>query len=106
MSDWGDEVIRHKYDPLPDEPRHRKKAKKRHVRSDHRHVYEDVCVRVRFRKGCLYYVGTRCKACGRIGNMTMRQNEREPEAGLPLYEVVDMATWWKTKSLWEELMVR
>ena len=40
-----EDSLRHKYDPLPeDAPRHRKKSKKRHVRSDHKHEYEKVCI--------------------------------------------------------------
>ena len=43
-NDWKAEEIKRRYAPTPDEPRHRKKARKRHVRSDHKHEYERVAI--------------------------------------------------------------
>lgn len=95
MSEWGEETLRHKYDPLPeDAPRHRKKAKKRHVRSDHRHEYEDVCVDtcsyVVMRGGVrypYYSVARRCKVCGRLSNV--RSSLREVPDGMRLFRCKD-----------------
>ena len=92
-SDWKEDALRHKYDPLPDEPRHRKKAKKRHVRSDHKHEYEEVAIDagtesffwgMRHRD---YHMGMRCKVCGRLRNVKLWERRDEPPEDVPLYEV-------------------
>lgn len=90
----GTESLRHKYDPLPENaPRHRKKAKKRRVRSDHRHEYEDVCIDAHaavYRRGerrHVYYMGTRCKVCGRLADVRMGAGLYVPPEGMPLFEV-------------------
>ena len=100
-SDWKEDSLRHKYDPLPEDgPRHRKRARKVHVRSDHRHDYERVCVddhsRV-FSRGeerPLYTLVDRCRVCGRVGNTRRRPELREPPEGMPLYEVEQFETWF------------
>ena len=64
-----DDVTRYKYDPIPEDgPRHRKRPKREHVRSDHRHEYEDVCIDAQtFVRGLpRYYIGRRCVICGRL----------------------------------------
>lgn len=110
MGDWMEDVIHYKYDPLPDEPRHRKKARKVHVRSDHKHVYEDVCIdahEVIYRDGkCLhvYSIGERCEVCGRLSNVRMARL-LEPADGLPLYQVVDYAALLYMKVLPDEMRV-
>lgn len=113
MSDWGDEVIHHKYDPLPDEPRYRKKSKKKRVRSDHKHVYENVAVDTHsyvIGKGTrthFYYVCKRCKVCGRLGSSTiMAHGTYDPPDDMPLYEVDDIFEWFDMKMLPEEKRVR
>lgn len=110
MSEWGDEIIRHKYDPLPDDAsRHKKKAKKKRVRSDHKHVYEDVCVDAHsysIRRGCgrvkLYHRATRCKLCGRLQNARFWAFKDEPPEDMPLYEVEDIIELARMKSLPED----
>ena len=95
MSDWHEDALHHKYDPLPDDgPRHRKKAKKRHVRSDHKHEYEVVAIDFHscvIRRGVRFpYLATasRCKVCGRLGDMRMHAIEgTNPPEGMRLFEV-------------------
>lgn len=113
MSEWGDEVLRHKYDPLPeDAPRHKKKAKKKRVRSDHRHEYETVCVddHTFVHKGDKrvpeMHTARRCKICGRIGDVWFRGNLREPPDGMPLYEVDGWDYLLRHKELPESRRVR
>lgn len=83
-------------------PRHRKKARKHHVKSDHKHEYEDVCIdshsclyrhpnKVRF-----YHIGQRCRVCGRLGNVTAKYELHEPPEGMPLFEVTD---FWELLSM-------
>lgn len=112
MSDWHEDALRHKYNPLPeDAPRHRKKAKKKHVRSDHKHEYETVCIdthsclhRRGVRRKC-YSLAERCKICGRIGDLKMWIELYEPPEDMPLYDVVDF--WmYDMKTLPEEMRVK
>lgn len=114
MREWGDEIIRHKYDPLPDEPRYRKKAKKRRVRSDHKHEYEEVCVdahdsvitsKGRFRS---YHIACRCKICGRLYDMhdfTLNSEVREPPKDMRMFEVDDIFKLWDMRYLPDDLEV-
>lgn len=112
MSDWAEDALRHKYDPLPeDAPRHKKKSKKRRVRSDHKHEYEKVCVDTHsyiHRHGGrvqVYHVATRCKVCGRLGNIRSCAFYNEPPKDLPLYEVKDYIEFAWMKQLPESLRV-
>ena len=96
MGKWEDDAIHHKYDPLPDEPRFRgKRKRKRHVRSDHKHDYERVCIdahtATHTRDGVFpsFHIGVRCKVCGRLHNIKFWQFMREPPSDMPLYEVKD-----------------
>ena len=113
LSDWHEDALHHKYDPLPEEgPRHKKKAKKRHVRSDHKHEYETVCVDahsfVSTRGGWRPYIHfiKRCKVCGRIGDVSIRPGVHEPPEDIPLYEVDDWLSLWTGKVLPEEKRVK
>ena len=97
MREWGDEILDHKYKPLPEEaPRHRKKAKKRHERSDHKHDYEEVvvdspnaCSVRRDGRHKAYHKATRCRICGRVYDMRMHAFEDEPPAGMRMFRVDD-----------------
>lgn len=97
MSDWKEDAIRHKYAPLPDEPRHKKKAKKQHVRSDHRHEYEVVCVDEgtyvinRTGRHKEYTKAERCKICGRLRDARFGGWLDSPPEGMRLF-VVDGIT--------------
>lgn len=108
-SDWKEDALHHKYDPLPDEPRHRKKAKKRHVRSDHRHDYEKVCVDAQasvlhnHQWVPSYYVIERCRVCGRMRHT--KGHVQEVPKGMPLYRVDGLMGLW-SKELGEERRVR
>lgn len=113
MSDWKEDALRHKYDPLPeDSPRHRKKTKKKHVRSDHKHDYETVCIDTHsYLRKCgvrrkYYSLAKRCKICGRIGDMKMWTRFHEPPEDMPLYDVVDFWTMLDMKTLPEEMRVK
>ena len=76
-------------------PRHRKKVKKPHVRSDHRHEYEQVCIDGHgfvFSHGTktpLYWVGRRCRICGRLQDAKLRYDLHEPPEGMRLFDVRD-----------------
>ena len=112
MSDWKEDALRHKYDPLPDEPRHKKKSVKKRVRSDHKHMYENVavnthsCVLSKGTRTPFYYICKRCKVCGRIGNGTMERNVDDLPDDMPIYEVADIIEWSGMRSLPEEKRVR
>ena len=108
----NEDSIRHKYTPLPeDSPRHRKKAKKKHVRSDHKHEYEDVAVdahttmytrktgRVR-----TLFIAQRCNVCGKVYDWTHTKLQDPPE-GMKLYEVADIEALFDTKFLTDEMRV-
>ena len=110
-SDWGEEVLRHKYDPLPeDAPRHRKKSRKRHVRSDHKHEYETVCIDahdyvISGGRYHFYRIGRRCRICGRLKDYRTNTNQREVPEGMRLFEVDGWDTLFKTRYLSDELEV-
>lgn len=96
LNSWWleDEGHNHKYDPIPeDPPQHKKKARKKRVRSDHKHDYETVCVDThsyvyRDHKRVPYlYLAERCRICGRIRDVKLRLNMSEPPDGMTLYEV-------------------
>lgn len=96
MREWGDEILDHKYKPLPEEaPRHRKKAKRRHERSDHKHEYEEVvvdCGTVRFGRDGHHKefdMVMRCRVCGRIGDVRWGKYRDEPPAGMRMFRVDD-----------------
>ena len=114
LSDWHKDALRYKYDPIPEDgPRHRKKAKKRRVRSDHKHEYEKVCIDdhsyVYTRDGRLrkYTIATRCKVCGRLQDVLLGSRGcYEPPEGMPLYEVRDFLELMEMRELPEEKRVR
>lgn len=106
-SDWKEDALRHKYDPLPEEPRHRKKAKRRHVRSDHKHEYEKVAIDAGdwlVGKGKQYRIHTRCKICGRLQDF--KGYVSEVPNGMALYELDGMMELLLTKELGDERLVR
>lgn len=106
-----EDSLRHKYAPLPKEPRYKKKAKKKHIRSDHKHEYEEVCVDDHtfvYRRGerhKLLHLVKRCKVCGRIGDCREMPDVWEPPEGMPLYDVPDWLYLWTEKALPSELEV-
>jgi hypothetical protein len=98
-------------DPLEEPPRHRRKRKRRHIRSDHRHEYEQVCVDAhgyvieRGVKRPRYYVAERCAVCGRVGDLRFTSHE-EPQKGMPLYRVNDWMELWRERFLPKSAEVR
>jgi len=110
-SDWKEDALHHKYDPLPDEPRHRKKAKKRHVRSDHRHEYEEVAIDAgtyamyRHERVKEYHKGLRCRICGKLHDVRFWEWHEELPEDMPLYKV-DGINGLFAKELGEERRVR
>ena len=93
-------------------PRYRKKSKKNHVKSDHKHDYERVCVDAhtstitREGKFPSYHIGKRCKICGRVGNLKMQVDLHEPPTEMPLFEVADFWELLEMKMLPEAMRVR
>lgn len=100
------------YDFGEEAPRYRKKSKKNHVKSDHKHEYERVCVdahAVSFRRGHkvpYMYLVDRCKICGRIGDLKMQLDLHEPPTEMPLYEVADFWELLGMKMLPDGMRVR
>lgn len=76
-------------------PRHRKVSKKSHVRSDHRHEYEQVCIDghgyivSHGTKTPVYWVGRRCHICGRLQDAKLRYDLHEPPEWMRLFDVRD-----------------
>lgn len=114
MGDWKEDSLRHKYAPLPeDAPRHHKKSKKVHIRSDHRHQYENVAidtgnVLICGGRKCPYVVVTRrCKVCGRLGETLMTRTVEldKVHKGMRLFKVDGLLEFYKLKGLPEELEV-
>lgn len=74
----------HKQAPIPDEPITKKKAVKKHVRSDHKHDYETVAVDagVTYRdtrgEHRILTICERCRICGRVGRL-LKRTENQPE---------------------------
>ena len=108
-----EDSLRHKYAPLPDEPQFKKKKpKKPRVRSNHKHVYETVCVDDHSR---MYRDGRkipymnfvkRCKVCGRIGDVKIKAGVHEPPGDMSFYVVPSWMYLWTEKTLSEEMRVR
>ena len=105
MSNWDEDVIHYKYDPIPDEPRYRKRAKRRHVKSDHKHEYEDVSIVVTGYRKPLVHIGQRCKLCGRLYDYR-HTRLAEPPAGMRVFEVEELPTLWSLKVLPEDMEVK
>lgn len=107
MSEWKADATRHKYDPLPDDgPRHKKRTRKRRVKSDHRHEYEDVVVDTHsyaIRRGGRrvreVHVCSRCKSCGRIGDKRCFVEAQDVPQGLTMYEVDNFLLFVRMKTL-------
>lgn len=85
------EHARRKQSPIPDEPRPKKKAVKRRIRSDHKHEYEWVAVDAltyfvdKDGKHPYYNKVERCTKCGKINN-SKRLGETVPE-GMRIFRV-------------------
>ena len=86
-----------KQTPIPDEPRPKKKAVKKRVRSDHRHEYELVaiddgqcCERFGGEVRPLIHIGARCRICGRFDDVHMFRPVEDGE-GLRRFEVDGLA---------------
>lgn len=112
MGIWGEDVLRHKYDPLPeDAPRHRKKTKKVHVRSDHRHVYEDVLIDAgsyvysHGEKHPYFYIGTRCKVCGRLQDFKHGPSHEDRPEGMRTFKLNDWLQLFSLKELPDSMEV-
>lgn len=107
-SDWGEDVLKYKYDPLPEEPvRRKKREKKRHKRSDHKHEYEEIAIDSHsgiYRDGAwhhCYDIGKRCRICGRLDDVRWSAVEEVPK-GMRTFEVKDFLELFKLKILAEE----
>lgn len=93
-------------------PRHRKRAKEMHVRSDHKHEYEQVCIDghgyivSHGTKTPFYWVGRRCRICGRLQDARVRPDMHEPPEGMRLFEVADFVLFNIGSELPESYEVR
>ena len=93
-------------------PRHRKVSKKRHVRSDHKHEYEQVCIDChawavgRNGRHAFMYVGRRCKVCGRLADVRCELDMHEPPSDMRLFEVTDFVEFMGLTELPESYEVR
>lgn len=113
MSYWGDDEIRYKYDPLPEEaPRHRKKSKKHHAKSDHKHEYEDVAILPAsdFKmsgENMAYHKARRCKVCGKLYTVDIFLEDGDPPHGMRVFDpkADDMWTLYRMKYLPEDTEV-
>lgn len=114
MSELKYDAVRHKYHPLPEDgPKHKKKAKKTHTRADHKHEYEEVCVDAHahiYRRSegriHVYFLGTRCKVCGRLYNLKLGSRITEPPDGMRLFDVDGTFALLDMKVLPDEMEVR
>lgn len=89
---WKEFAIQHKYAELPDEPRYKKKKKKKSIkRSNHKHRYASAildCGQYQYYQGVKeprYYVVEYCSICGRINEVILGGNIRNPN--LPVFKV-------------------
>lgn len=91
-------------DSMEEAPRHRRKRKKRHIRSDHKHIYERVYVDdgsyvvehgVKYSR---YYIAKRCSICGRLGDLGIEGLNKLP-IDKPLYKVNDWMELWRERYL-------
>ena len=93
MSDWKESALHHKYAELPEEPRYKKKKKKKSSiqRSDHKHRYADMlldCNHYIYYRGIReprYYIRTYCTICGRVSDININDNIKNPT--LPIIKV-------------------
>ena len=89
-----------RYDPMEETPRHRRKHKRKRVRSDHKHDYELVCVdsSMFVRSGGetehLYESAERCRVCGRVARYRFDQWRGEPPKGLRLFKTCYVTDTW------------
>lgn len=88
-------------------PRYRKKSKKHHVKSDHKHEYEMVCIDAhteiitREEKSPSYHIGNHCKVCGRLHDLKTWATSEIPRE-MPLYEIEDFFELYEMKILPDE----
>lgn len=104
MSEWKESKLEHKYTPLPEEPRYtKKKQKKKVIKSDHKHYYEDCLFRRVYvsrsgTKGLRIYGGTYCPICGRVGNIDIGASNIINE-NLPMFNLPDTPDYFFTKRI-------
>lgn len=113
MGDWHEDVLRHKYAPLPDDgPRYRKKSRKRHVKCDHKHEYEVVAIDCgsyyidRSGRHDYYHKGIRCKVCGKLYNFYDMRDKDWVTADIRLFEVKDLFELLRLKYLPDSMEVK
>lgn len=93
-------------------PRHRKRAKRRRVRSDHRHEYETVCIDIRAwmvsgnRRHAFTYFGKRCRTCGRLADAWCDRDVHEPPRDMRLFEVKDFGEFLEMTELPDSYEIR
>lgn len=92
-SDWKEDKLKYKYDPIPEEVSYKKKKTKKAVKkSDHKHKYA-YCIFSR--KGPQdsqsfdYSYGTYCTICGRIGDRVFFGHDNPDNVVLPIFWNID-----------------
>lgn len=96
MSEWKEDVIKYKYDPLPEEVRYtKKKQKSKSKKSDHKHNYAKCLFATTWhgqRRKVGFSDGTYCTICGRIGDRyifnTLVSEDKNPD-NLPIFWDID-----------------
>ena len=89
-----------RYDPMEEAPRHRRKRKRRHVRADHMHDYELVCIDsgmvVRFggQSERIYQSAERCRICGRVRRYWISEWRGKPPEGMRMFRTDGPLDTW------------
>jgi hypothetical protein len=87
-------------DPLEEPTHYRRKRKRRHVRSDHKHDYELVCIdsgmvaRFGGHKERIYQSAERCRICGRINRYWLSEWRGAPPEGLRMFKTDGVPDTW------------
>ena len=89
-----------RHDPMEEAPRHRRRRKHRHVKADHKHDYELVCIDSGMvahfggRTERIYQSAERCRICGRIGRYRLDEWRGEPPEGLRRFKTDGVLDTW------------
>lgn len=89
-----------RHDPMEEPTHYRRKRKRRHVRSDHKHDYELVCIdsgmmaRFGSHRERIYEGAERCRICGRIGRYRLDEWRGEPPEGLRRFKTNGVLDTW------------
>ena len=97
--------------PMEEAPRHRRRRKRRHIRSNHKHIYEKVYIDdgsyiIEHGVKCpRYCVAKRCSVCGRLDDLGIERFDKIP-TNMPLYRVNNWMELWQKRYLPKNAEVR